>query len=304
MLFSVIIPTYNRAALLCTALDSVFAQTFTDYEVIVVDDGSTDGTAAMVASYGGRVRYFQQQNKGPGAARNLGAQHATGEYLAFLDSDDLWFPWTLENYRRAIEKFSRPSFIAGTHYDFNDTEQLQMPLLDEPAFEFYHDYFETATIGVWVGTCAAVIQRSVFEEVGGFVDEYINAEDSDLWLRLGIAHSFVNIINPPAFGYRRHSESAVANLRKTHAGLVHMIKNERQGIYPGGSARAAERQNIITRHVRPASLSLAKCSECSLALDLYWKTLRWHIESARVKYLFGFWIILLKHLVQHSKRPS
>jgi glycosyltransferase involved in cell wall biosynthesis len=95
MLFSVIIPTYNRAALLCTALDSVFAQTFTDYEVIVVDDGSTDGTAAMVASYGGRVRYFQQQNKGPGAARNLGAQHATGEYLAFLDSDDLWFPWTL-----------------------------------------------------------------------------------------------------------------------------------------------------------------------------------------------------------------
>src|ERR1051325_3423580 len=123
-LFSVIIPTFNRASLLLSTLNSVFAQRFSDFEVIVVADGSTDQTMDYLQSLGKRVFVFQQPNKGAGAARNLGAAHAKAEYLAFLDSDDLWFPWTLEVYRQVIEEHCAPSFIAGKPYIFSSEEQL------------------------------------------------------------------------------------------------------------------------------------------------------------------------------------
>src|SRR5262245_53825606 len=93
--FSVIIPTHNRLCLLQRALGSVRNQTFRDYEVIVVDDGSSDGTWNYLGSLVPFIKALRQENRGPGPARNLGATHATGSYLAFLDSDDLWFPWTL-----------------------------------------------------------------------------------------------------------------------------------------------------------------------------------------------------------------
>ena len=94
-LVSVIIPTYNRARLVAHAIQSALAQTYHAIEVVVADDGSTDGTAAVTAGYRPRVRYVRQANAGVSAARNLGLRHATGEFIAFLDSDDVWHPWKL-----------------------------------------------------------------------------------------------------------------------------------------------------------------------------------------------------------------
>src|SRR3954453_7371445 len=102
MLFSVIIPAHNRVGLIGQTLKSIWAQSFTDFEVIVVDDGSIDGTVEFLRSLKEHVTVLSQRNRGPGAARNLGASHAKGEYLAFLDSDDLWFRWTLEVYAQVI----------------------------------------------------------------------------------------------------------------------------------------------------------------------------------------------------------
>src|SRR5687767_8482749 len=100
--FSTIIPVHNRAALVAEALDSVLKQEFTDQEIIVVDDGSTDDTPEVLASYGTDVTVIRKtKNEGPGSARNLGVEHASGDYIAFLDSDDIWFPWTLSTYHRA-----------------------------------------------------------------------------------------------------------------------------------------------------------------------------------------------------------
>src|SRR5262245_55735540 len=110
-MFSVVIPSFNRVALLGSALNSVFAQSFTDFEVIVVDDGSTDQTMQYLRAFRDRLAAIRQPNQGPGAARNRGARHAVGAYLAFLDSDDLWFPWTLEIYRKVIQEHNYPSFI-------------------------------------------------------------------------------------------------------------------------------------------------------------------------------------------------
>jgi glycosyltransferase involved in cell wall biosynthesis len=101
-LFSVIIPAYNRAELIGRTIDSVLSAAGADLDVIVVDDGSTDTTLDVLAHYGRKIRVLQQENRGPGAARNLGLKAATGDYVAFLDSDDIWFPWTIETYSRVI----------------------------------------------------------------------------------------------------------------------------------------------------------------------------------------------------------
>ena len=173
-LFSVIIPTYNRAALLREALDSVFAQSFTDYEVIVVDDGSTDETAAVVASYGSRIRYFQQQNQGPGAARNLGAKYATGEYIAFLDSDDLWFSWTLKTISEVIKQQKYPSFIAANAVDFTECKQLEQARPGPISIAAFNSYIESASENIWVLTSSVAIRRAEFNRVGGFTYQNIN----------------------------------------------------------------------------------------------------------------------------------
>ena len=93
---SVIIPTYNRAHYICETIDSILAQTYRDYEIIVVDDGSADNTRKVLQKYDGKVRYFYQKNRGPSAARNFGISQSQGEYIAFLDDDDLWTENKLE----------------------------------------------------------------------------------------------------------------------------------------------------------------------------------------------------------------
>src|SRR5262245_29856591 len=142
-LFSVVIPSFNRVALLATTLKSVFAQRFTDFEIIVVDDGSTDATMDYLQSLEHRVKVFGQQNKGPGGARNRGARYSDGAYLAFLDSDDLWFPWTLEVYRDIIQEHNGPSFMTGRPYVFSDDDELENAKSDAPQSEEFVDFLSS-----------------------------------------------------------------------------------------------------------------------------------------------------------------
>jgi len=121
--FSVIIPTYNRAALLADTLASVFSQRFTDFEVLIVDDGSTDETERVLSDHASRIRVWTQAHRGPGAARNVAAEQARGRYLAFIDSDDVWFPWTLDLYDQAARDAGEPAFIAGKPAWFRMREQ-------------------------------------------------------------------------------------------------------------------------------------------------------------------------------------
>ena len=117
---SVIIPTYNRADLISQAIDSVLHQTYPDFELIVVDDGSTDDTESIVRGYGDRVRYVRTQNGGTGHARNVGMQHASGRFLTFLDSDDLLYPYALEIETRLLERFPEISMVCAEVTGFDD----------------------------------------------------------------------------------------------------------------------------------------------------------------------------------------
>lgn len=168
-LISCIVPTYNGERYLSEALDSVLAQTHRPLELIVADDGSTDGTARVAKSYGERVRFVSQANAGPAAARNLGVRSAEGEFVAFLDQDDLWRP---EKLVRQLERFTaRPELdISVTH-----VQRFWISELGDQAEQFRDHRLARPLPGYITGTLLA--RRALFDRVGLF----------DLGLRYGDA---------------------------------------------------------------------------------------------------------------------
>jgi hypothetical protein len=303
MLFSVIIPTYNREPYLRETLASVLQQTFKDFEIIVVDDGSTDGTVAYVSSLGSQVSLVQQANAGPGAARNLGVRHARGEYLAFLDSDDLWFPWTLETYAGIIRTTPKPAFIAGKPLLFRNEAELGRASQQAAQTVTFRDFLATSHEWRWLGASAFVLRRDALLASGGFATKNMNAEDADLALKLGTAPGFVQVTGPVTLGYREHGANVTAVLEKTLAGLWHIINTENAGGYPGGAERAKDRWRVITCHVRPTLLTCLRTQDKrSEAWRMYRATLRWNLATVRWKFLLGFPLKALLRGVRGSDR--
>lgn len=288
--FSVVIPSYNHSAWLVAALESVFAQTEPAFEIIVADDGSTDDTPDVLRKYEGRVKVLTQRNAGPSAARNLGIAAATGDYIAFLDSDDLWFPWTLALYREVIEPHAQPAMVEGAHLEF-DTEQGPPNPADSSSqvsrlnSQLSPDYLASPRVTLWPSGTA--IRADVLKAAGGFTPHAFNAEDCDLWLRLGTERGFVHIAQPPVFAYRRHPASAVASLAKSVEGIMAMIECERRGGYPGGDARRHDRLRVLTTHTRPLSVSCARRGLPRGALTIYWRTFGWNLRLLRLRYLIA-----------------
>src|SRR6202051_4849527 len=120
--FSILMPVYNREKYVGQAIDSVLAQTFKDYEFFAVDDGSTDLSAAVLASYGTSINFLQQSNQGPEVARNKAAALARGEYLVFFDSDDYLFPFALGPLNKVISSFGSPTLIMGSMERFDGAD--------------------------------------------------------------------------------------------------------------------------------------------------------------------------------------
>jgi glycosyltransferase involved in cell wall biosynthesis len=292
-LFSVIIPTYDRLELLKRALQSVKEQSFSDYEIVVVDDGSKDGTREWLAENESWLREIRQSNKGPGVARNAGVQTAFGEYCAFLDSDDVWFPWTLDIYRDAIERFGRPAFLAGKPQVFSEETDLVPVKLEPPRHEKFQDYLASSDEWRWWGVSSFVIRRDAFLDAGGFIEGHVNSEDADLALKLGVAVGFVQIAAPATFAYREHAANVKQDLGRTLAGIRHALTSEKCGCYPGGKVRAKERWEILTRHVRPVALECLRRGNQADAWSFYYSTFAWHLSLRRLKYLLGFPFVAL-----------
>ena len=229
MLCSVIIPVFNRAELIRSTLDSVLAQDTPDHEILVVDDGSTDRTLETLATYGSRIRVLQQQNCGPAVARNLGIAHARGEYLATLDSDDLWFPWTLDTYREAIRRHDSPAFVAGAPLIFRESAELAGARREPLRAEFFADYLASGDGWRWFGASSFVLRADAVRAAGGFSDEWINSDDADLALRLGVARGFVDVQAPVTFAYREHAGSLKSQTEVSFRSLAYMLAQEAAG---------------------------------------------------------------------------
>lgn len=286
--FSVIIPTYNRKDYLLECLETVFAQSCAPYEVIVVDDGSFDGTMAVVEKFGRGVQVIQQANAGPGAARNRGASIASGDYLAFLDSDDLWLPWTLATFAFLIEQFDGPSLLFGRFVDFIDQHELRRITFQEPVGRVYPDFLNSHAEGPFCGAGMMVVKRDVFQQVGGFAEDRLNAEDHDLALKLGTQAGFIEVREPVTVGHRCHAGSEMTDLGKTLGGLERLVSKEKAGQYPGGPKRTLARRSIIARHVRSAVIGAAKSGQGIHAVPLYLRTFSWNLRLGRGSYLAAF----------------
>jgi len=190
---SVIIPTFNRGWILKEAIDSVLTQDYKDFELIVVDDGSTDNTSEILASYGNDIRVLFQENKGVSAARNRGVAEASGQFIAFLDSDDLWLPQKLST---QLEFFNQTpdALICQTEEVWirnrrrvNPKKRHKKPsgMIFEPSLEL-----------CLVSPSAVMIRRVLFDRVGEFDVTLPACEDYDLWLRISCRFP-VHLIDTP-----------------------------------------------------------------------------------------------------------
>jgi glycosyltransferase involved in cell wall biosynthesis len=213
LLISVVVPTYNRSKIILEALESVLAQTYPAFEIIVVDDGSSDGTGEILQRFMDRryssgnstpeIRYFYQSNQGQSAARNKGIVEARGEWIAFLDSDDPWHPEKLEWQARALTEFKGKCDAC-----FTDARLINNLSLDTTAFRSTNTHFEPA-IGIFsgaalcltktFGTCwlqTFVIRTDVIRRLGGFDPDLRFAEDQDFLFRLALIIKYCYVNKP------------------------------------------------------------------------------------------------------------
>lgn len=186
---SVIIPTHNRAALIGGAIQSVLDQTYQDFEIIVVDDGSTDNTQETLEPFQSRIRYFHQENQGPSSARNTGIKRAEGKYIAFLDSDDLWLPSKLHKQMTVFHASPGDLGVVycGVYYVDRQTEvtiKTTIPNYKGNVFDVIINKGSGPT------TSASVVKKECFEKVGMFDETLVSYEDTDLWLRISQYYTF------------------------------------------------------------------------------------------------------------------
>jgi glycosyltransferase involved in cell wall biosynthesis len=192
-LVSIIIPTYNRGWIIKEAVDSVLTQDFNDFELIVVDDGSTDNTSEILNSYQQDIKVIQQNNQGVSAARNRGLATASGRFIAFLDSDDLWLPQKLS---RQVDFFnSNPdALICQTEEIWirNNVRVNPKKRHKKPSGMI----FEPSLALCLVSPSSVMIRPSLFEKIGGFDETLPACEDYDLWLRISCRHPIYLIDTP------------------------------------------------------------------------------------------------------------
>lgn len=232
MRFSVIIPLYNKAPYVAKAIRSVLAQGFSDYELIVMDDGSADGSyeeALKAMGVQGKCHLYKQKNHGVSCARNNAVAMSKGDYMCFLDADDWWSPSFLEEMSHLIEEFPDAG-IYGTNYTIvNETKHKTRiaPIGIEPEFEkgyinYCQVYAKTLAMPLWTG--AVCMPRSVFDEMGGFPQDIKLGEDFLLWIRVALKYK-VAFLNRPLSYYNQDVDLTNRGVGRLHKPEEHMLWN-------------------------------------------------------------------------------
>ena len=185
MKVSILIPTYNRANLVPRAIESVLAQTYKDYEIIVVDDGSTDNTKQVLENYKDRIKYFFEPNAGVSAARNLGLKYISGDFLVFLDSDDIIYPDKLQIQTDYLIKHPKVDVVySGWKEIDNNSLSIELEYKpDNPANIFKKLIWESYAFPIH----AAMIRKTCLKKVPEFDTTLPASEDTDFWVRLALA---------------------------------------------------------------------------------------------------------------------
>ena len=232
MKFSVIIPLYNKAPYVAKAIGSVLAQTISDFELVIMDDGSKDDSFALAnkAIEGhGHCHLYRQQNKGVSVTRNNAVALSQGEYLCFLDADDWWEPTFLEEMSKLMEAYPDAG-IYGTNYTIVNETKRKTRVANigvEQGFEkgyinYCKVYAKTLAMPLWTG--AVCMPRRVFDETGGFPQGIKLGEDFMLWIRVALKYK-VAFLNKPLSYYNQDVDMANRGVGKLHNPQHHMLWN-------------------------------------------------------------------------------
>jgi glycosyltransferase involved in cell wall biosynthesis len=281
-LISIIIPTYNHHDVVLATLDSVFAQTLTDFEVIVINDGSPDDTAAVLRPLidAGRIRYFEQSNAGQSTARNRGIELARGQFIALLDDDDLWPTDKLQWQSQALLAQPAAGMIYGSSSQFGEQTDLPAPAAGAPSGWVYEKFLRYNYIR---SPGQTLIRADLLRKLGGFDTSIWGADDWDLYLRL--AKEATVIFEPRlALLYRVHTGNASRNIARMFQNTT-KVRRKHLGFWPRpGQMRLwwACRQYVINRccydyiHTAEARMTEGKWKEAR----------RLFLSAARVKPIF------------------
>jgi len=208
MKVSVIVPTYNRANLIGEAIDSVLSQTFGDFELIVVDNYSTDNTESVVKSYlDKRIRYYKNHNHGlVSVSRNFGIEKSGGEYIAFLDDDDLWLPQKLEKQLLLMDSHRELGLVYSDRHSIDSNGNLVGETCFRSVKPFRGHVFNELIVVNFIPQLTVLVRRQVLDMVGAFNLKYKIAQDYDLWLRIAVRYP-IDFTEEPLAEYRIHGGS-------------------------------------------------------------------------------------------------
>jgi len=238
-LVSIIIPAYNAEQYLSQSLESALNQSYQDLEVIVVDDGSTDKSVAIAQEYGSRVKLFQQRNLGAATARNCGVKLSKGQWIAFLDSDDIWAASKIE---RQLDHCGDLSWSHSDWFFIGHNQDGTIKGSDR-APKFGGDVLSKLIVDNFIGTSTVMVRREVFLEVGGFDDSLRALQDWDLWLRIA-NHYEIAYLPEPLVQYRVRPSSTSRSPRKTKPYHMELIQRifAREGV--GASMQHLKRRTL------------------------------------------------------------
>ncbi len=210
---SVVMPAFNSSKYIEESLQSVFQQTRPAYEVIVIDDGSTDNTAEIAMKF--PVKLVKQTNQGPSKARNLGIEVSEGDWIAFLDADDLWHKSKIESIEEVIKIDPEVEMISSSYKSGNQASGWKT-ISPRKLFNKNENLFKQIYRRNFIATSSVVIKKEVLNEVGVFNSSLPSAEDFDLWLRIALAQKNYHYINNPLLYYRIHDTSLTSNPLYSH----------------------------------------------------------------------------------------
>jgi glycosyltransferase involved in cell wall biosynthesis len=265
-LFSIVVTSFNQREFIGDAVDSAVALEGSDCEVIVVDDGSTDGSGQLLQRYRERVRLvLLPRNLGKGAARNAGVDIARGDYLIFLDGDDALQAWSIDVYQRIVEAMHPKVVLATMRWFEGRLPEQRHPGCARIEFVEYEDYLNKDR-GFDVSASSVIIERETFNRVHGWHNMPV-MQDQDLMIRLGTEGPTVHILSPSTTWHRAHPRQTIRNVPPFIEVVGELVQRERQGEFPGGPERRFDRAALL------GGLTVF-WTRRALAADLYAKGLR------------------------------
>jgi len=235
-MFSIIIPLYNKAPYIEKAIQSVLAQTLQDFELIVIDDGSTDNSYEIVQHLfssltppPGGWGAFTQQNQGVSTARNNGVKLAKNPYICFLDADDWWAPTFLEEMKALIDEFPNAGIYGSSYFKVKNGKHIPANIGVEPCFEKgLINYFQVYAKTMWMPltSISVAIPKGIFDELHGFKSQLKLGEDFDLWMRIAVKYP-VAYVNKPLVFYNQDVEQTLRGVvdNKIYPPDTHFIFN-------------------------------------------------------------------------------